>query len=916
MRTQLLVALMMLSSFAWAKDAKLVGRILDNTGLPLPGATIRVGDRGTISNVEGYYTLVSLPTGSVTISVSYIGFEDVEATLELNSGTNRYHVDLTPGVIINDEVVVMGDRLLGQAKALNQQRTNSNITNIVASDQIGRFPDANIGDALKRVPGITMQNDQGEARNIIIRGMAPQLNAVTLNGERIPSAEGDNRNVQMDLIPADMIQTIEVNKAVLPSMDADAIGGSVNLVTRSAPNGLRVSGTAATGLNLLSNKPIWTGGLIVGDRVLDDKLGVIFSASYNNHNFGSDNVEAVWIENDNAGVTIDEFDIREYRVQRIRRSTSLALDYEINANHTLTLSGMYNWRDDWENRFRMRVSQLEDAFDDGAFTETSPGVFDVTDARVQYQTKGGIGNNRVDNRRLEDQRVYNLTASGKHLFNKLQATWNLTLARASESRPNERYMSYRESGQNVTVDITNPEFPNAFLTNSADNLAIGIHEITEENQLTFDQDLNGRLDFTLPYSEQGILKFGGRFRLKNKNRDNDFFEYEFLDEAPVATIGDVSNQDYSDPNYLAGSQYQAGIFAGPEYLGGLDLNDASVFEATEVLEEYIPGNYSATENIYAGYVMADHQFGQALSVVAGLRYEFTDLTYTGNIYDLDNETTTTDTRTNSYGNLLPGVHLRYEAPGNTIVRAAWTNTIARPNYFDLVPYAEFSPADQELVRGNPNLLPSTAMNFDLMAEKYFQTVGLVSGGAFYKSIDNFIYVQTLQNYSDPAFGTDLEFEQPQNGGTATVFGFETSFQRQLWKGLGLYLNYTRTESSTTGIEGREADEIALPGTAKNMVNASLSYETEKLVARVSLNYASDYIDELGGDSFEDRYYDEQLFLDVNASYAFTPQLRLFLEGNNLTNQPLRYYQGVQSRTMQTEYYNARFNLGLKFDLAK
>ena len=143
--------------------------------------------------------------------------------------------------------MVVGDILKGQAKALNQQKHNKNIGNVISSDQVGRFPDANVGDALKRVPGVTMQNDQGEARNIIIRGLAPSLNSVTLNGDRIPSAEGDNRNVQMDLIPSDMISTIEVSKTLTPDMDADAIGGSVNLITRPTPNGERISATIAGG---------------------------------------------------------------------------------------------------------------------------------------------------------------------------------------------------------------------------------------------------------------------------------------------------------------------------------------------------------------------------------------------------------------------------------------------------------------------------------------------------------------------------------------------------------------------------------------------------------------------------------------------------------------------------------------------
>jgi len=212
------------------------------------------------------------------------------------------------------------------------------------------------------------------------------------------------------------------------------------------------------------------------------------------------------------------------------------------------------------------------------------------------------------------------------------------------------------------------------------------------------------------------------------------------------------------------------------------------------------------------------------------------------------------------------------------------------------------------------LKATTSTNFDLMYENYFQSIGLVSGGVFYKDVDNFIYSQRTEGYNDPQFGSDLEYTTFQNGGTAEIYGLEVSFQRQIWKGLGLYLNYTLTQSSTTGIQGRESDDLALPGTAENMFNASLSYETEKLVLRASLNFASDYIDELGGESFEDRYYDKQTFLDLNGSYAFNKNWRFFFEVNNLTNQPLRYYQGISSRTMQAEYYNVRFNAGLKFDL--
>ncbi len=899
-----------------AQGGNISGFILDENGLGMPGATILIKElnRGTVTDVQGRFLLTGVPAGKQALDISFIGYESTTLEGDVVEGqTTTLRAKLKPGAIMGSEILVIGDRLRGQAKALNQQKQSSNITNIVAADQIGRFPDANVGDALKRVPGITMQNDQGEARDIIIRGMAPQLNAVTLNGERIPSAEGDNRRVQMDLIPADMVQAIEVNKAVLPSMDADAIGGSVNLVTRSAPRGQRLSGTLASGINLLSEKPIWTGALIYGDRYLDDKLGLVVSASYNDHDFGSDNLEAVWIDSD-AGVVIDELDIRKYVVRRVRRSASASLDYDINKNHNIAFSAMYNWRDDWENRFRMRVGRLEDAFEDGDFTEIGPGRFTAL-GRVEYQTKGGIDSDRVKNARLEDQRMANYTLSGRHLFGTLSATWNLTAAQASEERPNERYIRFRSGNQMVDVDVSNPERPFTFLSNRADNLELGLNEITENYNYTEDKDFNGRLDFRQPYSNAGAIKFGGRFRVKDKFRDNNFFEYEPL-AGNFDNLGAVPNRDESDPGYLVGERYQIGNFATPEFLGGLDLTNPASFEESDVPSEYVPANYTAQENIYAGYLMAEHSFNNKFSATAGLRYEFTDLTYTGNVFDLDEETTRPDTRTNTYGNLLPGLHLKYDVDESSVIRAAWTNTIARPNYFDLVPFAEFSPQDQELARGNPDLIATTAMNFDLMGERYFKTIGVMSLGGFYKSLDNFIYTQTIQNFSDPQFGSDLEFSTPRNGGAATVLGFEAAFQRQIWKGLGIYTNYTFTRSTTEGIEGREEDELSLPGTAEHMFNASLSYETKKLVVRVSLNYASGYIDELGGKNFEDRYYDQQTFVDVNASYAFTPKVRAFLEGNNLTNQPLRFYQGIRERTMQAEFYNARFNVGIKFDLFK
>lgn len=918
-----LISLLMLN----AQSGRISGKITDDLGLVMPGAAIWINSntvKGTISDNAGKYLITGLEEGEFTLTVSYLGYEDKIVNVNIINGkSTELNVSITEASVVGDEVLILGDRLRGQAKALNQQKNNANITNIVAADQIGKFPDANIGDAVKRIPGITMQNDQGEARNIIIRGMAPQLNSVMINGERVPSAEGDNRNVQMDLIPADMVQAVEVNKAVLPNMDADAIGGSVNLVTRKAPSGLRLSGTLGSGLNLLSQKPIWNGSLILGDRLLNDKLGVILSASYNNHTFGSDNFEGVWAETDVPGypAVLSGFDLRKYDVQRVRRSASLSLDYEVAKGHNIYFNSMYNWRDDWENRYRFRVDRLNTPITANKFTKISDGLLELQ-GRVAIQTKGGIDNDRNKGSRLEDQRVANYTLSGDHAFGKMKMTWSGTYATAQEDRPNERYITHR-SNKNVIVDYKDPSKYLVTLKNSVDELTLNLNEIYESNNNTNEKDINGRLDFELPMStNKGKIQFGARYRGKDKERVNTYDIYD-----PIIDLGTggntMANLPVSRQNervFLNGEKYVPGNFVTKEFLGGLDLSNASKFEKEDAIAEYITTNYTARENITGGYVMADYKLTDKLLAIVGVRIENTSIKYSGFELDEDNEEAKPTAETSkNYTNILPGAHLKYNFNDNSILRFAWTNTLARPNYFDLVPYANFSPDNMTLVEGNSELKATTAMNFDLMYENYFKSIGVISVGGFYKDISNFIYSRTDLNVSHPQYGQLQSLTRPENGGTADVYGFEVAVQRQLdflpgfLKGFGVYLNYTFTESSTTGIQERENDDLRLTGTAKNMFNASLSYETKKLVVRTSLNFASDYIDLIGGTAFNDIYYDKQTFVDVNASYAITPKWRIYAEANNLTNQPLRYYQGIQERTFQEEFYNARINLGVKFD---
>ncbi|GAO29296.1 TonB-dependent receptor [Geofilum rubicundum] len=895
------------------------GRVLDADNLSLPGAAVFIEsiNKGAISDNHGYFTITGIPGGAYQLSVTYIGFNPDEKQVSVEDGeTAVVDFSLKSGIELS-EIVVSG-QLQGQSKALNTQMNKGNITNIISSDQVGRFPDANIGDALKRIPGINVQYDQGEARFGNIRGTSPQYNSVMVNGERIPSAEAEDRTVQLDLVPADMIQSIEVNKAVTPDMDADAIGGAVNLVTRSAPYDRRVSLTLGSGYNILVEKPIYNGAFVIGDRFLNNKLGVIASASYHNHQLGSDNFESEWDymdENDKDGTAFtEEIQIRQYYLQRIRQSYSLSFDYKLNENHTLFANGIYNHRNDWENRYRTVYKDIE--FDEDA---------NAWIGMMEKETKGG--NPDTKNARLEDQRMMNFTLGGDHQLGPVSADWTASYSKASEERPNERYIVYEVEDLTFATDFTDkgaPKVTGVSPSSSADfSSDYAFAEITEEFQLTEDIDKNFKLNFLIPWLEDDFknsLKLGVRYKGKEKMRNNRMFEYSPNDEDAfnAATLGNLEN--LTKDNFLAGD-YAAGQQVSKEYLGELDLTNSSLFEEEPIVEEEA-GNFNATENIVGGYVMLNQNLGPNLLVIAGVRVENTSQEYQGNQYDADEDVNTLSEKvSDSYVNVLPGLHLKYDFNRTTILRAAWTNTLARPNYFSLVPYREIEREDNEIAIGNPELIPTTSMNFDLMFEKYFQSIGILSGGVFYKDIKDFIVTETRENYLFEGTTWDT-YSQPINGGNAEIFGLELAAQRQLdflpgfWKNFGVYTNYTYTTSSISDfrIEGREDDDISLPGTAKHTFNGSLSYESKRFSFRTSLNYSSDFVDEFGEEAFYDRYYNETVHLDVNANYAITPKFRLYAEANNLLNTPLYYYQGVSSRLMQAEYYNVRFQFGVKFDL--
>lgn len=902
-----LASCLTMSAVDGPKDGLLKGRILDNEKNPLPGAVVIIDEnkQSVVTDIDGYYSFGNLSVGTHNLSVSYIGYLPVKKPIVVSDAGAVEDVVMSDSSQELKEVVVTGV-FSGQQRAINAQKNNVNVTNVVSADQIGKFPDSNIGDALKRISGINVQYDQGEARFGQVRGTPAEFSSVTINGSRLPSAEGDVRNVQLDLIPSDMIQTIEVSKTLLPDQDGDAIGGSINLVTKNSPHRFSVGAVAGTGYNWVSQKMQSNFGLTLGNRFFNDRLGVMFAASYNNAPSGSYNTEFIWEKDDDGKVYVNDYQIRQYYVTRERQSYSLSLDWKFNSDNKIWFKGIFNNRNDWENRYRVT---LKDISPEGK-------------ADVRIQTKGGSDDNR--NARLERQRTMDFTLGGENRLGWLGIDWKLGYDRASEERPNERYIDYRLKSQHFDFDLSDLRNPLAIPADGSTmtlNDDFSLKELTQQQEDIVEEDFKAAVDFKAKLNERSKIKFGFKYVSKSKDKEIDFYDYKPLNKKSFNADAWAHTLDKSTDDFMPSSKYQVGTFVDKKFLGALNLDDESTFEREQVAEE-LAGNFHARENVTSGYVRIDSRIADNLHFMGGLRVENTSLRYVGRDYDDETNTVSkTATETSDYINFLPSLLLKWEINDDFMLRAGYNQSISRPKYSALVPGMNIKRGDNEIKIGNPDLKATTSHNLDLNAEYYWKSIGLVSAGLFYKRIEGFIVDEVAYN-KEYQGNVWTKFTQPKNAGNANIFGVETAWQRDFsfitpsMKCVGLYATYTYTHSRVAdfNFEGRENEAgLSLPGSPEHTANLSLYFDKSGFSTRLSFNYASAFIDEMGASSFYDRYYDSVNYLDLNLSYTFGKRTKftLFADCTNLLNQPLRYYQGSKDFTMQQEYYGVKLNGGIK-----
>jgi TonB-dependent receptor len=867
---------------------KITGKIVEaGTDIELPGANIFIEgtNLGAASDLQGKYMIPRVPVGQFTVKVTYLGYDEASATLTVERGkTVVQDFSLQQTSIAGEEVVVWGARAKNQARALNQQKNAPNIRNIVASDQMGTFPDASAPDAVQRIPGISLQRDMGEGRYIQIRGGEPRMTSVTFNGERVPSPDGDERQIALDTVPVDVLESIEVSKAITPDMDADAIGGTVNLVTKKAPDAQLLQVESAGGYAPIRGKFSPNGSITYGNRFSDGKVGLLLSASANRRNFGADDVEPDY-ELEDPGLSDDELielQVRHYTLWRARMGGTAMLDYRLNENSSLYMNGIYTELQDNEQRRRL--------------------IQNIEDGELEYTHKS----------RLEKLRSMNVTAGGEHLLGSgYELDYHVTMTRSEEVTPHNSEIAFIQEDVTFNPDISDPDFIRANPGSQFVNGEYLFDKIEPASSDTRDTDYIGALNFALPYrisNTVGKLKLGFKYRDKEKTQDVVESEYELADGADDILLGTQKDDDFEFSNYSPGDYPFPNNVTSEDFVDNFVDKNQSNLEGESVIDADIE-DFEATEKTLALYAMTEIYFTPEFMLLPGLRYEKTDVEATGKEYDSETEEITPSSATHSYDKIFPMVHARYRITPRTNLRAAFTSALARPNYFQMAPYRLRDDEDLEL--GNPNLSPTYSYNYDLMLEHYAQTIGVVSAGVFHKQLEDPIFLFISDN--------DLggETERPDNGDSGTITGFEFALQRQLrclpapLDGLGVYANYTYTTSDATLPDGRE---VKFAGQPDNVFNFAVSYEKGGFSGQVSLNYHDNFVLEYGDDADSDIFVNTHLQLDMSASYKLTQNLKLFGELVNLTNEPYRTYIGTEDRPFQIEYYKQWGRIGFRYSM--
>lgn len=816
------------------------------------------------------------------------------------------------------EEVVITAIVDSAARAADAQKNARNVTNVVSSDAIGRFPDPNIAEALQRVTGIAIARDQGEGRYVNVRGGPSEFSATTIDGVTIAAPDPSTRAIDLDTVPSDIVQSLEISKTLRPDQEADSITGQINIKTNSPfdRDGFSMRGSLGGSYNEFGSTNDVRGSFNVSNQWGDDsRFGLLLAGSYSETDRQVDNVESVWdrLTRPEGGQVfgLTETLFKDYDTQRERMAFTGAAEWRPRDDMKLYARGTYSRFTDDEYRNQLLVLWAEGVLLPGA-TDQSASFRNI---RVAKQIRHRIQRNEI------------LTAEvgGERDFGGWRVDGSVSIANSEQSYPRRDELLWRTAALGTATAPLSYDYSGSrlepsislFTTNQQLNPAnFSFRENAYRNSATSEDLVALTANVTVPVSVasgEGSFKFGAKARTGERVADENRFRNRAASAAPSGSLASFLT---ATPSFNYG--YDLGFKVDPA------LADA-YFDATKAsspirAEQSATADYQADEDILAGYAMWDLDFDR-LGVLAGVRVERTTTEGAAPVFNAATGAIALQSDKRSYTDVFPGVTLRYEFSDGLIGRAALTRGMVRPNFVDIVPRALESQEGTRVVvtTGNPDLEATLSNNLDLSIEYYFDRIGLVSGSAFFKDLTNYAY----ELRSDGTYlGQPATLIRPENAPDGELKGIELAWQQQFtnlpgWlSGFGVFANFTWVDAEIdVGRLYAGRSKFPLPGQSDTVSNFAVFYEQGPISLRLSYTDRGDYLDEISAeDGALDLYWQGRSQLDLTASYQFAKQIEGFVEAKNLTNTAGIRYFGEQNRVYEYEKFGYSIFVGARLKL--
>jgi TonB-dependent receptor len=924
---------------AQERRATISGHITDTSDAVLQGAdiTLEPGAVKTASDAQGQFFVKDLEPGTYTLTITYVGFKTFTKKVDVAAGQVSI-ADVKLDVESQSQrVLVTAERVSAEAEAVNRERTADNIVQVLPDEVIRSLPNANMADALGRLPSVSIERDEGEGKYVQIRGTEPRLTNTTIDGINVPSPESGVRQIKFDVIPADIVESVEINKTLQANMDGDGIGGSINLVTKTAGERPTISLAGMGGyMPIQGGRTQYETAGTIGKRFGPQKrFGALFGGSYDWSGRGIDDVEPVAdIATNLPGQPryFEAADFRDYRYYRTRWGLAGSADYKLAEGSNLytrfLYSDFHNYGDRWD--------------------------FNVNDNTPNAGLLGPNGGtpsfgNQI---RRPDYLVSSLLLGGKHVLTSTWYSWDVSASRSSQIGG----IGSEQSGFSVpaanlpggasacrydpasTTALYRPQWlPVCFAeAYHLSNYTMSFVNLSRGQSAQVNLQATGAMAKRYHIgSHLSNFEFGGKFR--NAHKYDNTFSVTFT---PTATVSlSQFPVGFTNDNYYGGT-YKFG--PSVNYSTVKNFLSANPGQFTSVSTFGLdPANYGLTEQVAAGYLMNTLDLTSRVRIVAGVRFENTNLDVVNRVFDVVNSSIIPGKFSGSYLKTLPSASVRFALTNNTNLRFAYGRGLSRPDPIDIAQAETFSRGapgalNNTVTLGNPKLKAETADNFDVLIERYLNPFGMISAGYFYKRLTDPIVTETfvLTNFQPAPSVPPGRFvaTQPINAGSAWISGFEAAYLQHLTflpgklGGLGISANYGYTASQASGLSGR-SDQPRLLRNAPNTWNVSPTYDRGRFSIRVGLSYnqanidAYKFLDGTNGSTatpgglkgpFGDVYFYSHLQVDAQGTIRMAKGLQFVMYGLNLTNEVFGFYQGSPQFMIQREYYTPTVSAGFRW----